>query len=234
MLRILLVEDDTELAKQLVSWLTMERHAVEHVSNGRDALEYIEQRSYDIIVLDWQLPDVTGIDILKRYRASGGPSHIIMLTGRINLADKERGLDCGADDYLTKPFHPRELSARLRALSRRPSTIVNEQLRVGDILLHTGKYTVTKNGQKVNLLPLEFALLEFLMRNAGRVYSAEALLERVWPVNSETSTDAVRTVIKTLRKKITDEGEEPAIRTVHGVGYKIEQPGSSDDPTTAD
>src|SRR5580704_6094107 len=127
MARILLVEDDTDLAQRVVKWLTMERHSVEHVSNGRDALEFLEQRSYDIIVLDWQLPEVQGIDILKRYRATGGSSPILMLTGKADMADKESGLDAGADDYLTKPFHPRELSARLRALGRRPSVVVSDQ-----------------------------------------------------------------------------------------------------------
>jgi len=223
MARILLVEDDTDLAQRVVKWLTMERHSVEHVSNGRDALEYLEQRSYDIIVLDWQLPEVQGIDILKRYRATGGASPILMLTGKSDVTDKESGLDAGADDYLTKPFHPRELSARLRALSRRPTVVVSDQLRAGDICLQPSTYTVTKGGQRVDLLPLEFALLEFFMRNPGRVFPAEALLERVWPVNSEASPEAVRTVIKTLRKKIDREGEQSAIRTIHGVGYKMEQ-----------
>jgi two-component system OmpR family response regulator len=223
MSRILLVEDDTKLAQQVVDWLTMERHSVEHVSNGRDALEFLEQRSYDIIVLDWQLPELQGIDILKRYRAAGGTSRVVMLTGKATLQDKETGLDAGADDYLTKPFHPRELSARLRALNRRPNALVSDQLRVGNILLQPSTFTVTRNGQRIKLLPLEFAVLEFLMRNPGRVFPAEALLERVWPVNSDTAPDAVRTIIKTLRKKLERQGGFSPIRTIYGVGYKIEE-----------
>lgn len=228
MSRILLVEDDQDLAQRIIKWLQAERHSVEHVANGREALEYLEGRQYDIIILDWQLPEVPGLDVCKQFRATGGTTPVLMLTGKADITDKESGLDAGADDYLTKPFHPRELSARLRALSRRPAEVVSDQLRAGDLVLQSSTFTVMKNGQRIELLPLEFSLLEFFMRHPGRVFPAEALLERVWPVNSDASPEAVRTVIKTLRKKIDKEGEQSTIRTIHGVGYKLDMPVSKD------
>src|SRR5262249_13766012 len=144
MSRILLVEDDQDLAQRIIKWLTVERHSVEHVSNGREALEYLDGRQYDVIVLDWQLPEVQGLDVCKQYRSTGGATPILMLTGKGEVTDKESGLDAGADDYLTKPFHPRELSARLRALSRRPTAVVSDQLRAGDIILQSSTFTVMK------------------------------------------------------------------------------------------
>jgi len=145
-----------------------------------------------------------------------------MLTGKTDIADKETGLDAGADYYLTKPFHPKELTACLRALGRRPAQRVGEELKVGDLTLDLNKFQLHKNGVEIRLLQLEFALLEFFMRNPGRVFGADVLLERVWPVNSEASPEAVRTCIKTLRRKIDVDGEPSLIKTVHGVGYKLE------------
>lgn len=220
--KILLVEDDKDLASRITKWLTMERYSVEAVHNGREALELLRALKYDIIVLDWHLPELTGVEVCKYFRSNGGTTPILMLTGKSDISDKEEGFDAGADDYLTKPFQPRELSARLRALTRRPSELLNDQLKFGNIVLHVHKYKVEKDGQNIELLPLEFSVLEFLMRHPGRVFGAEALLERVWPVNSEASPEAVRTVIKTLRKKIDTEGQASIIRTIHGVGYKLE------------
>jgi DNA-binding response OmpR family regulator len=157
-----------------------------------------------------------------------------MLTGKSDIADKEAGLDAGADDYLTKPFHPRELCARLRALGRRPTQRLGDELKVGNLALDLTKFQLHREGVEVDLLPLEFALLEFFMRNPGRVFGADILLERVWPVNSEASPEAVRTCIKTLRRKIDVNGETSVIKTVHGVGYKLEVPTTAEKKVTAD
>src|SRR6516225_3101273 len=227
MSKVLLVEDDLDLVSRITKWLTLERYSVEAVANGREALELLRDVKYDFIILDWHLPELSGIDVCKYFRSSGGNTPILILTGKSDIADKETGLDAGADDYLTKPFHPRELSARLRALARRPKECLDDHLRAGDLVLQIHKYRLTKNGVEIDLLPLEFSLLEFFMRHPGRVFGADALLERVWPVNSEASPEAVRTCIKTLRKKIDTEGEPSLIKTVHGVGYKLEVPSKS-------
>lgn len=222
MAKVLLVEDDLDLVSRITKWLTLERYSVESAATGQEALDLLRDVKYDFIILDWHLPELSGIEVCKYYRSSGGNTPILMLTGKSDIADKEAGLDAGADDYLTKPFHPRELTARLRALGRRPSECLDDQLRAGDLVLFLHKYRLLKNGEEIDLLPLEFSLLEFLMRHPGRVFGADALLERVWPVNSEASPEAVRTCVKTLRKKIDTDGQTSIIKTVHGVGYKLE------------
>ena len=159
--------------------------------------------------------------MLEEFRASGGNAPVLMLTGKDSISDKELGLDTGADDYLTKPFHGKELTARIKALLRRPPNLVSDVLKVGDLVLERADFRVTRNGQEVRLLPKEFALLEFFMRYPNRVFSAEALLERVWVSESEATVDAVTSCIKRLRKKLEIDGDKSPISTVHGVGYKL-------------
>lgn len=234
MAKVLLVEDDQDLVSRITKWLSLERYSVESVGNGREALELLRESTYDFIILDWHIPELSGIETCRYYRATGGTTPVLMLTGKSDIADKEAGLDAGADDYLTKPFHPRELCARLRALGRRPAQRLGDELKVGNLTLDLTKFQLHRNGVEVDLLPLEFALLEFFMRNPGRVFGADILLERVWPVNSEASPEAVRTCIKTLRRKIDVDGETSLIKTVHGVGYKLEVPTTAEKKVTAD
>jgi len=224
MAKVLLVEDDQDLVSRITKWLSLERYSVESINNGREALEVLRESTYDLIILDWNIPEVSGIEICRYYRAGGGSTPILMLTGKTDIADKEAGLDAGADYYLTKPFHPKELTACLRALGRRPPQRIGDELKVGDLILDLNAIQLYRNGKKIGLLPLEFDLLEFFMRNPGRVFGPNILLERVWPVNSEASPEAVRTCIKTLRRKIDLDGEASLIKTVHGVGYKLEVP----------
>ncbi len=234
MAKVLLVEDDQDLVSRITKWLSLERYSVESISNGREALALLKESAYDFIILDWHVPELNGIEICRYYRAGGGATPILMLTGKADIADKEAGLDAGADDYLTKPFHPRELCARLRALGRRPTQHLGDELKLGDLVLDLNKFQLHRNNTEIDLLPLEFALLEFFMRNPGRVFNADILLERVWPVNSEASPEAVRTCIKTLRRKIDVEGEPSLIKTVHGVGYKLEAQSPAEKKVMAD
>src|SRR5262249_466480 len=157
---------------------------------------------YDMVVLDVNLPKLSGLDVCKQFRESGGSTPILMLTGKDAIDDKERGLDAGADDYLTKPFHLKELSASVRALLRRPNTFTGDVLRSGDLILETSTFRVSRDGEDIQLSQQEFALLEFLMRNANQVFSPEALLDRVWKSSSDVSPAAIRTHIKMLRKKL--------------------------------
>jgi len=205
-------------------WLGEDGYQVELVDNGAAAQERLGKQPYDVLIVDWGLPDIAGTDLCKQYRDGGGSASILMLTGRGAITDKEEGLDAGADDYLTKPFHPRELSARLRALLRRPRELRDNILQAADITLDPGAARVTRAGKEVNLLPKEFALLEFLMRNPNQVFAADVLLDKVWSKESENSPDTVRVHITKLRSKIDKEGEPSIIRTVHRVGYKLEVP----------
>jgi two-component system OmpR family response regulator len=172
--------------------------------------------------MDWNLPHMEGIDICKAFRLNGGTTPIIMLTGKREIDDKEAGLDAGADDYLTKPFHMKELGARIRALLRRPAAVVSQDLKARDISLDPVTHRVCKGEKELDILPKEFALLEFLMRHPKQVFSAEALIERVWPTDSEASSGSIRTYVNRLRSKIDSEGQNSLITTVHGIGYRLD------------
>lgn len=222
MAKILLVEDDRNLAITVKDWLEFEHHLVEAVEVGTEALELAQSYQYDLIILDIELPKMNGLEVCKNYRQGGGQAPILMLTGRGSIPDKETGLDAGADDYLTKPFHLKELSARVRALLRRPGQVAGNTLKAGNLVLDTTSYKVLKDGQEIHLPRMEFALLEFLMRHQGQVFSTEALLDRVWTSDSEKSPETIRTSVKKLRSKIDTDGQPSIIRNVHGVGYKLE------------
>jgi two-component system OmpR family response regulator len=220
--KILIVEDDVQLAELVMRWLKREGHLVEHVSSGGDALQRLRFDPYDLIVLDWNLPEVEGIDILKNFRQNGGTTPVLMLTGKKAIEEKLEGLGRGADDYLTKPFDGRELTARITVLLRRPATLLPvNNLKVGDIELDPKAHRVTRAGQLVNLLPKEFALLEFLMRNSGQFFPAEKLLSHVWPSESDSTVEALTSCIKRLRQKIDYSGSESVIRNVRGAGYGL-------------
>ena len=222
MAKILLVEDDTGLCRMVKDWLTLEHHNLETANDGKDGLEKLRFYKYDLVILDWTLPEMTGIEVLKEMRKQGLSTPVIMLTGRNTVPDKEVGFDAGADDYLTKPFHMKELSARLRALLRRPATMVDEVLEFGDLKVDRGTYKVTKGGEEVKLLPQEFALLEFFMRHPNRVFSSDEILDKVWSNEKDTANDTVRVHVNKLRKKIDREGYPSLIRTVHGAGYILD------------
>ncbi len=222
MAKILLVEDDLGLCRMVKDWLTFEHHLVETADNGHDGMDKLNFYQYDIIVLDWEMPGLTGVEIAREFRSKGGTTPILMLTGKGTVSDKEAGFDAGADDYLTKPFHMKELSMRLRALLRRTGAFTGDTLRYRDLVLEPGSHRVSRDGKDLQLLPKEFSLLEFFMRHANQVFSAEALLSRVWASESDTTVDAVSTCVKRLRKKVDVEGKPSIVKTVHGVGYKLD------------
>ena len=225
MARILLVEDDKDQATTIEEWLSSEHHNIVVSHDGEEGQYRVENDTFDVIILDWDLPKVAGIDILKRYRMKKGSTPVIMLTGKGTINDRESGLDGGADDYLTKPFSLRELSARIRAVLRRPGEVKSNVLTVGKLVLDPVKHRVTKNGEEVQLLPRDFALLEFFMRNVDVVFSTDALLQRVWEDDTDATSDALRTAIKRLRKRL-DDGDDEAksvIEKIPRVGYRMRQ-----------
>ncbi len=228
MAKILLVEDDIELAEVMKRWLTRENYTAELVSEGPEALSRMKNYHYDLIILDWQLPGMEGIDVLKQFRSAGGMTPVLMLTGKREIEDRVEGLDGGADDYLTKPFNGRELTARIRVLLRRPVEIKQDVLSFEELRLDPRSGVVTMKGATVSLRPKELLLLEFLMRNQGRLFQPQQLLDQVWPNESDATTEALRSCLKRLRNSLDGDSDTSIIRNVHGRGYGI---GFPDSPT---
>ncbi len=222
MAKILLVEDDADLGDRIVQWLKHEHHVVELIADGQQASDCLAHWKYDLIVLDWGLPKRNGVDVLRDFRNSGGVTPVLMLTGKGKVAEKEEGLDAGADDYLTKPFDIKELSARLRALLRRVPQFTTNTIAVGPVELNVGGHTVLVNGKEIQLAPREFAMLEFFMKHVNQVVSTDTLLERVWSSESTASSETIYTCVRAVRKKLKEAGADDFIRTVHGIGYKVE------------
>jgi DNA-binding response OmpR family regulator len=223
MAKILLVEDDQDIARLVTKSLVDEQHVVEHLSNGAEVLEFLRLQEYDLLILDWNLPGLSGLEICQQFRQEGGQTPILFLTGKGEISEKELGLDAGADDYLTKPFSTRELSARLRALLRRPALTHQTVLQAGDLCLDPNTCQVTKAGKTIELPPKEFALLEFFMRHPGVVFSGDALISRVWPTDSEATALSVRVRITKLRSKIDTIDKPSLIRNVFNRGYVFDQ-----------
>lgn len=219
---ILLVEDDETLSSEIRRAIEHEGHDVASCSNIDDARKLLKERKFDLIVLDWGLPDGTGVDFCTELRQGGENASILMLTGRSLPAEKVQGLDSGADDYLTKPFHLKELTLRVRSLVGRAQRPLQTQvMKTKGLILDEGKRLVTKYGAPVELTVKEFALLEFFMRNKDRVFSLDDLLNHVWVAEEEAAPDTVRTHIKNLRRKLDSPDEESLIQNVHGFGYRF-------------
>jgi DNA-binding response OmpR family regulator len=222
-MHLLLVEDDRRLADLVVRLLNGERHVVEHAASGATALDMAGAEGIDAIVLDVGLPDISGLEVARRLRASGSSVPILMLTARDSVSDRVAGLDAGADDYLVKPFAVEELSARVRALGRRgrPGTATaGLSLASGPLALDEVSRLVTVDGLRVDLSPREFGLLECLLRHRGHVLTRDQLLDHAWPYDAEVDPAIVDTYVYFLRRKLGPAGAA-CIETVRGVGYRV-------------
>ena len=218
MAKVLIVEDDLDLAHTVERYLKGQGFSVDMVHDGAEVSSYLISYPYDLILLDWQLPGMAGVDILRELRSRGLTTPVIMATGMNRIDDKERGLEIGADDYITKPYDMRELLARLRALLRRSQgQVASSGLMVGHIALDAKSRRATVSGASVDLLPKEFQLLHFLLLHPDQVFSPDALLDRVWPSESDATAEAIRSTYKRLRKKVDPDGL--VLKTVYGVGY---------------
>lgn len=222
MARILVVEDDPQVSQVVEEALCAYNHIVDIVEEGAEGLERLTYYHYDLAIIDWMLPGLTGIEICQKYRSNGGQIPVLFLTGQSDVPDKVKAFDSGADDYLTKPFAFSELMARVRALLRRPPQLTEKVLESGGLVMELSTCSVLKNGQKVNLAPSEFALLELFMKNPGRLFSSDDLLNRVFKTESEATDEAVRQRVLRLRKKIAIDDKPSVIKTVKGLGYKFE------------
>lgn len=221
MAKILIAEDNDVLRQNLISLLKDEKHQVDAASTGDYALELILNYSYDTVILDWDLPAVSGLEICQQYRKSGGMAPILFLTGKADFKSRVAGLDSGADDYLCKPFNSEELVARIRAMLRRAPTKLSSHLKVGAIAYNPDSKTVYFNDEPIDATKKEIGIIEFFLRHPNQVFSIESIVERVWPSESEVSPESVRPYIKRLRDKITDANGKCQLVTVHGSGYKL-------------
>lgn len=223
MSHLLLIEDDAPYAEVVSGWLEQQNHMIDTVNSAEDGFELMKFKRYEVIILDWELPGISGADFLKLIRDEGTTTPVIMLTGRSSINDKEAGFEFGADDYLTKPFELRELQARIKALARRPSTYADAILKAHRLELAVESRTVTIDQKPVDLTAKEFVLLELFMKNPNRVYSHEAIIDYLWKFDEPATDVAVRIIVSRLRKKLTESGYCP-LRTIHGLGYKLEDP----------
>lgn len=220
-MRILVIEDEPKVASFIRRALEEENYAVDVAADGQSGLDLAKSVNYDLIILDLMLPQLPGIAVLQHIRAARIHTPLLILTARAELDQRVRGLDAGADDYLTKPFAIEELLARVRALLRRISGSSTEILRVDDLVVNTATHEVTRGGQRIELTSKEYALLEYLMRNAGRVLTRPMITEHVWDLDFDTFTNVIDVYISYLRNKIDRGRDRSLIQTVRGSGYMI-------------
>ncbi len=221
MAKILLVEDDVLCSTLLKECLLADGYCVEACNDGLEASRLLETYSYDLLILDWQLPGQSGISTLKQYRKNDGKAPALILTGKTLPQDKVTGLDAGADDYMCKPVNNLELCARVRALLRRASGNASNRLRLGNVVVDLKGHTVSVEERQIDLLPREYALFEFLARNPNKVFTYEEIGNSVWPMNCDVAYETIRTCIKRIRQKLGAD-EEHIIRNIYGVGYVLD------------
>jgi two-component system OmpR family response regulator len=219
-MRLLVVEDDTKIASFVVKGLKEAGYAVDHSSDGEDALILAESTAYDALIVDLMLPGLDGLSLIQRLRAKGKQTPVLILSAKATVDDRVRGLQAGGDDYLTKPFAFTELLARVQALLRRATQGAEPtRLTCGDITLDLLTREASRAGEKIDLQPREFALLEFLMRHAGRPVSKTMILEHVWDYSFDPGTNVVDVLVHRLRTKV--DPDKTRLHTLRGVGYVL-------------
>ena len=223
MIRILLAEDDSRLGKLIEYMLTQNKFNVEWITNGADIFEYAMYSEYDILILDWMMPNVSGLDACRQLREAGYERAIIMLTAKDTVEDRVMGLDAGADDYLVKPFEFDELLARLRALGRRSTQKIQQEIiDIGDFTLNRTTKVLMRKDQVIQLSPREFQIFDLLAQNLGVVVPRDIILDRIWGLERDITSNNIDSYMKILRKKLQDVDGNIAIKTVRGIGYRLE------------
>lgn len=222
-MNVLLIEDDPRIARVVERALTDVGHRVDVAYDGLDGLTSAERGAHDLLLLDVMLPEMDGLEVARELRRQRVRTPILMLTARDAVPDRVRGLDSGADDYLTKPFALEELLARVRALGRRAGEGTGDTLTVGDLVLDVERHEARRAGQAIELTAKEFDLLTYLMRNTGRVLAKDQIVEHVWGYDNQATSNVVEIYVHYLRDKIDRGFARPLIRTVRGVGYTIKE-----------
>lgn len=221
-IRILVVEDEMSMQKALCNGLKKYGYAVDPANDGEQALELIEINPYDVVVLDLNLPKINGIEVLKEIRKTKRELRVLILSARAEVEDKIIGLDAGANDYLSKPFHFKELEARIRALLRRDFMLKDTVLVHGNLKINTALKYVTVNDQTIELTKKEYAILEYLLMNKNRIVSAEELIEHIWDNETELFSNSFKVHIHSLKKKLSEYiGDKELIKNTKGLGYYI-------------
>lgn len=224
MAKVLLIEDEPDLAKLIKDWLVRANHSIDVVSNGDDAMSTLRlnRNRYEVIILDLMLPGRNGLDICKAYRSSSGNAPILVLTAKDSIEDKEAGFAAGADDYMTKPFHLKELTVRIGALLRRGILLPSKVVTLRDIELDPVERTVKKAGREVHLSPKEFHLLHFFMKHPNQIFSSNEIIDSVWEPDTDAMNDTIRGHINRLRRKLDSDDQTSIISNIYGFGYKLE------------
>ena len=220
-MKILLAEDEKSLSKALVSILKRSNYLVDAVYNGQEALEYLQTGVYDLLILDIMMPKKDGISVLKELRQKGNSIPVLILTAKSELDDKVLGLDCGADDYLTKPFVIKELLARIRALSRRINRHIDDILEYGNITLNRSTFELSNGNDKIILLNKEFQMLELLMLNPNVVVPTERIMDKIWGYDSDSDINVVWTYVSYLRRKLDSLNANFKIKATRNIGYSL-------------
>ncbi len=222
-MRLLLAEDEKEMADALEAVLKHNRYLVDTVSNGTDAYDWIRNTDYDGVILDIMMPQMSGLEVLERIRREGNPVPVLLLTAKSEVDDKVQGLDLGADDYLTKPFAMKELLARIRAMTRRKPQITANLLQIGELVLNRETFQLEYKNKSLYLGKKEYQMMELFMENPGIFISQEQIFSRIWGYNSETNSQVVWVNISYLRKKIADLQAPFVIKAQRGTGYRLEE-----------
>ena len=222
-MRLLLAEDEKELSRALVTVLKYNHYSVDEVYDGMEALEYLENGNYDGVILDVMMPKLDGISVLKKIRAKGNQVPVLILSAKSALEDKVLGLDCGADDYLTKPFATKELLARVRAMMRRKTAELDTKLTFEDLELSSTTFQLGCNGEWVYLANKEYQIMEMLLANPRCVLSAGQFIEAIWGCDSDVENNVVWTYISRLRRILKQLGSKAVIRTAKGIGFALER-----------
>ncbi|WP_027399017.1 response regulator transcription factor [Anaerovorax odorimutans] len=222
-MRLLLCEDEIELSNALVAILKHNNYSVDAVYDGQEALEYLEAENYDGVILDIMMPKVDGITVLKTIRKKGNNIPVILLTAKSEINDKVLGLDCGADDYLTKPFATKELLARIRSMTRRQTEITNTVLSFANITLDRANFELKSDKGSFRLANKEFQMLEMLMTNPKQLISTERFMEKIWGYDSEAEINVVWVYISYLRKKLSAISDKVQIKATRNMGYSLEE-----------
>ena len=221
-MRILIADDEQGIAKALKVILEKNKFAVDAVFNGTDALDYIMSTPYDAIVLDIMMPGLDGLTVLKRAREAGVKTPVMLLTAKSEISDRVAGLECGADDYLPKPFATAEFVARVRALTRRSESYTHSVITFGSTQLDSGRYELRCGDKSAALSNKEYQLMELFMRSPRRVFSTEHIMELIWGFDAEAETDVIWTYISFLRKKLRQIDSDAEIKTIRGAGYALD------------
>ncbi len=220
-MRVLVVEDAKDMNRLIVKTLTRAGYSVDGCYNGEEALDFLAGAEYDAILLDVMMPKMDGYALLERLRSQGMDTPVLFLTARDAISDRVKGLDLGADDYLVKPFDFEELLARIRAMTRKKAGKRSNVFTLGDLQVDAQSHTVTRGGQEINLLPKEFTILEYMIRNQGTVLSREQLENQIWNYERSGSSNNIDVYISKLRKKIDGEGQSRLLHTIRGVGWVL-------------